>query len=653
MNVRISFDLRCTFFILLCYLLGVHAMAQPGKPTAVNVFDLMRPSFEIMEFIAESKFVPDWKTSGERLSISLKGMNIIAEPSTKPKSSAIQEEQHFKSPDGTITIANFVSDNGDVLYEQWKDELKELGLKSDIRNDEGGSVFLKVKTTTNSAVGALFYTGRNLFRIIIDLPFPVETYEALDSSSVAIIKTKYEKLHEMLETIARTYVLPQEFVLYPSKTLTNEQRLYGLIQFWTEVKYNFAFFDQVPHINWDHVLAEYLPIIEKEQTTEEYYDNLARMCALLKDGHTNIYKPRWVESTIAPPPLQLTNIQNKAIVSNCDLSFKELIPIGSEIVSVDGIATQQYLSQHIFPLISSSTDHILYDNGIRTLLHGKVGTQVNIEYKTPTGKKMQRSLIRNANNQVAWARPAAKPVMFEFKRMTGKVAYVAINTFGNNKVVEEFQNHIDSINSCDRLIIDLRSNGGGNSSNAYDIIEHLTEKTFTTSKWRTREHRPAFKAWGSFRVDNYRNAARTKKQPLNDWDLTTVEFYKGNRWYSEAATTIRPMANKKITVPMVVLIGHKTASAAEDFLIALENTKRATTIGSKTFGSTGQPLSLKLPGGGSARICTKRDEYPDGRQFVGYGVKPDIEIENSVTDLVSENDSVLKKAIEIVTNMKK
>jgi carboxyl-terminal processing protease len=653
MNVRISFNLLCASFILLCLLQGIHARAQSGKPTPGNVFEFMRPSFEVMEFIAESKFTPDWKTSGERLSTELKGMNIISAASTNPKPSAIQQEQYFKSPDGTITIANFISDNGDVLYEQWRNELKELGLKSDIRNEEGGSVFLRVKTTTNSAVGALFYTGRNLFRIVIQLPFPVETYEALDSSSVAIIRTKYEMLHKMLEAIARTYVLPQEFVLYPSKTLTSEQRLYGLIQFWTEVKYNFAFFDQVPHINWDHVLAEYLPIIEKEQTTEEYYDNLARMCALLKDGHTNIYKPRWIESTIAQPPLQLTNIQNKAIVSNCDQSLKDVIPIGSEIISVDGIPTQQYLSQQIFPLISSSTEHILYDNGIRTLLHGKVGTPVNIEYKTAAGKKMQQSLTRSAINQVTWVRTAAKSMMFEFKRMPGKIAYVAINTFGNNKVVEEFQNHIDSINSCDRLIIDLRSNGGGSSTNAYDIIEHLTEKPFTTSKWRTREHRPAFKAWGSFRVDNFRNAARSKKQPLNDWDLMTIEFYKGNQWYSEAPTTIRPTTNKKITIPIVVLIGHKTASAAEDFLIALENTKRATTIGSKTFGSTGQPLSFKLPGGGSARICTKRDEYPDGRQFVGFGVKPDIEIEDSVTDLISENDRVLKNAIEIVTAMKK
>jgi C-terminal processing protease CtpA/Prc len=237
--------------------------------------------------------------------------------------------------------------------------------------------------------------------------------------------------------------------------------------------------------------------------------------------------------------------------------------------------------------------------------------------------------------------------------MPKNIAYVAINTFGNHKAVEDFRNHIDSINSCDKLIIDLRSNGGGNSSNAYEIIEHLTEKPFTTSKWRTREHRPAFKAWGSFRVDNFRNAVRSKKEQLSDWDKMTIEYYKGNQWYSEAPNTITPADNKKITVPVVVLIGHKTASAAEDFLIALENTKRATIIGSKTFGSTGQPLSIKLPGGGSARICTKRDEYPDGRQFVGYGVKPDIEIENSVMDLVNENDSVLKKALEIVAGMKK
>ena len=99
---------------------------------------------------------------------------------------------------------------------------------------------------------------------------------------------------------------------------------------------------------------------------------------------------------------------------------------------------------------------------------------------------------------------------------------------------------------------------------------------------------------------------------------------------------------------MVVLIGHNTASAAEDFLIALDDLDCATVVGQNTFGSTGQPLSFKLPGGGSARVCTKRDTYPDGREFVGYGVKPDIYVEYTLKDLLDYKDPDLEKALEIL-----
>lgn len=625
--------------------------AQPNDSTRVSIFDLIRPSFEVMEFTAESRFVNDYKTALPRLAKAISTFKLVPENAADLQSTSPKEKVKFISKDEGITFTIIQSDDGDYLFEKWKIELKALGVKSDIRNEEGGSVFFKVKTRIGG-VGALFHTGRNLFEIVIDLPFPVESWDALDTASVSLVKNKYAILHRILDSIARTYVVPEEFIMYPSEHLSREQRLYGLTQFWTEVKYNFAYFDHVRDLNWDHMLAKYIPIVQEDQSTEEYYNNLSRMCALLKDGHTNIYKPDRIESSLASPQLQLTNIRNKAIISNTDESLKHQIPIGSEITKIDGMPTQQYLSEKVFPFISSSTEHILFDNGIRTILKGNSGTPVTIEYRTPDGKLLTQTLSRT-NKPTTWTRTAPKVQPFEFRRLPNNVAYVSINTFGSPKVITDFENHIDSINSCSKLIIDLRGNGGGSSSNAYRIIEHLTDKPFLTSKWRTREHRASYKAWGSFRVDNFRNAARSKKETLSEWDQMTVDYYNGERWYGEAPESIDPPSNKKIKLPTVVLIGHKTASAAEDFLIALDNTKRATTIGSKTFGSTGQPLSFDLPGGGSARICTKRDEYPDGRQFVGFGIKPDIEIETTVDDLIKSRDAVLIKAQEVVGGISK
>ncbi len=635
--------------ICICFTVHVPGLAQSADSTKVNVFDFIRPSYELMEFIAESQFVKDYKSASSRLVSDLKNNNVVVEPSSGIKPASGEEISQFKSKDGSLSITIVQHKDAEYLFNKWRTDHRAVSPKSDIRNDDGGTVFLKAKTKTNGVLGSLFYTGRNLFEIVINLPFPVETFDNLDAASKSIVKQKYQLLHKVLESIARTYVAPSEFVFYPThENLSREQRLYGLIQFWTEVKYNFAFFDQVPNLNWDHVLSTYLPIIEKDQSTEEYYDNLSKMCALLKDGHTNIYAPDWIDATIVQPPVQLLNIQNKAIVTNVAQSLAAKIPIGSEVVSVENVPTWQYLNEKIFPYISSSTEHILVDNGIRWLLHGKQGTKVNITIKTPDSKTSSLSLDRDMGEDVVWSRATTPFKLFEFKRLPKNIAYVSLNSFGNSKIVDEFESRIDSINNCERLIIDLRSNGGGSSTNGYKIIEHLTDKPFLTSKWRTREHRAAFKAWGSSGSDGFRNSARVKKESLSDWDKTAIEYFKGDHWYGDGPDTIVPPNNKKINIPIVVLIGHKTASAAEDFLIALENTKRAYTIGSKTFGSTGQPLQLNLPGGGSARICTKRDEYPDGRQFVGYGIKPDLEIESTIEDIIKGKDSVLDKGVQVV-----
>ena len=52
-----------------------------------------------------------------------------------------------------------------------------------------------------------------------------------------------------------------------------------------------------------------------------------------------------------------------------------------------------------------------------------------------------------------------------------------------------------------------------------------------------------------------------------------------------------------------------------------------------------------LPGGGSARICTKQDTYPDGREFVGYGVKPDVEVKPTWQDYLQKKDVDLEQRL--------
>lgn len=115
--------------------------------------------------------------------------------------------------------------------------------------------------------------------------------------------------------------------------------------------------------------------------------------------------------------------------------------------------------------------------------------------------------------------------------------------------------------------------------------------------------------------------------------------------YAEAPDAVQPDPLHQYKKPVLVLTSAATFSAAEDFAVAFDGMQRGTLVGEATGGSTGQPLIIKLPGGGSARICTKRDSYADGRAFVGVGVLPQHIVKQTVESVRAGRDEVLEAAL--------
>jgi C-terminal processing protease CtpA/Prc len=106
---------------------------------------------------------------------------------------------------------------------------------------------------------------------------------------------------------------------------------------------------------------------------------------------------------------------------------------------------------------------------------------------------------------------------------------------------------------------------------------------------------------------------------------------------------------KRISCPTAILIGRYTFSAAEDFLVNIfEVPDRPLLIGEPTGGSTGSPLVVQgLPGGGYARICTRRICFPiSEKRFVNSGIKPDIEVKQTIEDFLHSRDMALERAIK-------
>ncbi len=410
-------------------------------------------------------------------------------------------------------------------------------------------------------------------------------------------------------------------------TLSRAEKLYGLSLIWQEANYNFAFFDQVPDLDWDAAYQEFIPLVLATRSTYDYYRTLMRFAALLEDGHTGVRLPQTLQNHESYPWILVRNVQDRAIVTNVGRGLEADVPIGSVIELVDNVPAADYAAGQQLPYVFSSTEHHRWDEALRWVLRGPADRSVQITYVTPSGQRRERTLARDRRTREdEWllATSTTRP-RFELRWLDDEIAYVALNTFNDAGVVDDFEAALPELYRARALVIDVRQNGGGNSSNGYEIAAYLTADTLQTSRWRTRQHIAAYKAWGR------------------------EDYVEMNAWFDGGTHgDVPPAEGRRLTVPTVVLQEHETFSAAEDFLVAIDAIPHITTVGRPSGGSTGQPLFFELPGGGSAYICTKRDTYPDGRDFVGIGIQPDVLVEPTVEDVQAVRDPALEQAVRLL-----
>lgn len=79
--------------------------------------------------------------------------------------------------------------------------------------------------------------------------------------------------------------------------------------------------------------------------------------------------------------------------------------------------------------------------------------------------------------------------------------------------------------------------------------------------------------------------------------------------------------------PLVVLVNEYSASAAELVAGALQDHKRGTVVGAKTFGKGSVQTLIDLPGQAGLRLTTMRYYTPNGRAIQARGVQPDVLVE--------------------------
>lgn len=454
----------------------------------------------------------------------------------------------------------------------------------------------------------------------------IDADQMRDDSDLANIREEpeYQKLYAVVEARSKAQTAFWDGPSLNTKyvdNLTEDEKIAGLSRLWSEAKYNFVYFDRLPNLDWDATYLAYLPKVRASKTTFEYYMILAEFYAQLHDGHTAVGWPREMRQTSGYPAISTRLVEGRVFIDfvRDPKLADDGVSHGVEILAIDGVPVRDYGATRVAPLISASTPQ---DRNRRTyeaqLLGGSKDSPVELTIRDAAGATTQVTLPRLTPAETDKLPP--KPwKRFEFKMLPGDVAYAALNAFGSEAIVKEFDAAFPEIQKSKALVLDVRENGGGSSNIGYAILAYLTSKPFLISQWSTRDYRPTYRAWG---------------QP--------------DRWYSEAPGRVPPHGGDPYTKPVVLLTSAETYSAAEDFVVAFDSMKRGAIIGEPTGGSTGQPLFFSLPGGGFASVCAKHDRYPDGEEFVGVGVQPQIIVHPAIVDFRAGRDTVLNAALHFL-----
>ncbi|NRA29421.1 MAG: hypothetical protein HRU11_04090 [Parvularculaceae bacterium] len=429
--------------------------------------------------------------------------------------------------------------------------------------------------------------------------------------------------------------------------LSSAEKAFGVSQIWSLAHQHFPFFDQVPDLDWDAQYATALTESLAAETCFEYGLVLQRFIAHLDDGHTGLAVPS-IAHDIDYVPIDLRSVSGKPVLYGKPKDYLPRVPLGSELLSIDGRDINDILEKDVYPYVAQSAEHVRRAraiNGFESIgwgpLVGEPGSMAKLRFRTPEGKRVTVRVKRDANQSDHdlrggdWMTDSGPSSNFEYRWIDDELAYVNLPSFASSSAADQFEEIAGELTKAKHVIVDLRSNGGGSTGNGVRVLRYFAERELQGSAWRTRQTNSAHVAWGhSFEL--YGGSYFEK----------FVDAYRGNVWLEGQFSPIRENPDA-LSAKLIVLIGPGTASAAEDFLVYADGLPSATVVGQPTFGSTGQPILFELPGKIRGRLVTKRDSYPDGRDFVGYGIQPDVQVDETVDSLLSETDIVLDRAIEI------
>lgn len=213
----------------------------------------------------------------------------------------------------------------------------------------------------------------------------------------------------------------------------------------------------------------------------------------------------------------------------------------------------------------------------------------------PIGSSIELSVLRegaDAPIKINITRAIIKVKAVKY-RVEGDVGYIRVISF-TEKTYNDLASAIETINKevpADELkgyVLDLRLNPGGLLDQAINVSDAFLDR-------------------GEIVSTRGRNAEETRRYNSRPGDLTSGK-------------------------PVIVLVNGGSASASEIVAGALQDHKRGTILGTRSFGKGSVQTIIPLGENGALRLTTALYYTPSGASIQGIGIKPDIIVEQPLPE---------------------
>lgn len=362
-------------------------------------------------------------------------------------------------------------------------------------------------------------------------------------------------------------------------------------------------------MNWNNVFGQFLPYLGFKKTAtvdwsplNEVYDKLtANYDGNVSEQDVIEYAKKGIAASVGD---KYTSYMTASEAAEFDKTLHGEVGAGVGVVMAerDGYTRvvrtlpdnpaerAGILAGDIIYKINGEEVYTLDVNDIATKLRGNAGESVNLTI-VRNGEEKSFDLVREEINNVS-----------AYIEYSGKTAIITVTRFDTDTgtIVKNFTKDFDK-KGINKVILDLRDNGGGYVSAARDLL----------SLWIDSE-------------------AVLVQKSIHFPDETTYALH------GQATLT---------NMNTIVLINGGTASASEIVAGALKDYNKAKLLGEKTYGKGVVQSLIKLSGNTLLKVTTAHWYTPKGDTLNNSGIEPDKAVGRSYDDINMNRDPQLDAAL--------